>query len=162
MLNNTINLRISSVHSVILLICRPRPLGMELPESVVFTFSYIPDTVLCDLANQVLRQRLVVGNLEEALGSLMLFQLFAKYIHRRRGWREVEVCFVGGESEQESRLHEEGGAPLDRLLRLRRDALQDRVQPPQMRLARPWGSPDILSDRSRTLACHLIRLDPYS
>src|SRR6267143_1178770 len=31
-------------------------------------------------------------------------------------------------------LHEEGGSPLDRLLCLRRDALEDRIQPAQMRL----------------------------
>jgi hypothetical protein len=43
---------------------------MESPESVVFTFTHNPETVLSDLANQILGQGLVVGNLKGALGSL--------------------------------------------------------------------------------------------
>src|SRR5258705_11938444 len=43
---------------------------------------------------------------------------------RRRCCREVEVCLVRGESEQEPGLDEEGDAPLDRLLGLRRDPLE--------------------------------------
>ena len=84
------------------------PAGMELPESVVFTFTHIPETVLSDLANQILWQGLVVGNLKGAVGSLVLFQFLAKWLQPRRCWREVEVCFVRGESEEESALHEEG------------------------------------------------------
>ena len=135
------------------------PAGMELPESVVFTFTHFPETVLSDLANQILWQGLVVGNLKHALGSLVLIQFLAKWRQPRRCWREVAVCLVRGESEQESGLHEEGGSPLDCLLGLRCDALEDRVQPAQMRLALAWGSPDILGDRSRTLACHLYCLN---
>jgi len=37
---------------------------MELRESMVFTFMHLPETVLSDLANQILWQRLVVGNLK--------------------------------------------------------------------------------------------------
>ena len=74
------------------------PAGMELPESVVFP--QIPETVLSDLADQILWQGLVVGNLKEALGSLVLFQFLATWLQRCRCWREVEVCFVRGESEQ--------------------------------------------------------------
>jgi hypothetical protein len=40
---------------------------LELPESVVFTFTHIPEAVLSDLANQILWQGLVVGNLKGAL-----------------------------------------------------------------------------------------------
>ena len=60
------------------------PAGMELPESVVF--AHIPETVLSDLADEILWQRLVVGNLKEALGSLVLFQFLAKWLQRRRRW----------------------------------------------------------------------------
>ena len=109
---------------------------MELPKGAIFTFTHIPETVLGDLANQILWQRLTVGNLKGALGGLVRFQLPAKWLQSRRRWREVEVCFVGGECEQESGLHEKGGPPLDRLLGLRRDALEDRVQAWQMRLNR--------------------------
>jgi hypothetical protein len=51
------------------------PAGMELPESAVFTFTHIPETVLSDLANQILWQGLVVGNLKGALGSLVLSEM---------------------------------------------------------------------------------------
>ncbi len=60
------------------------PAGMELPESVVF--AHIPETVISDLADEILWQRLVVGNLKEALGSLVLFQFLAKWLQRRRRW----------------------------------------------------------------------------
>lgn len=93
---------------------------MNLPKSIVFTFTHIPKTLLGDLANQVLWQGLVVGNLKQALGRLMLFQFLAKRFQPRRCWREVEVCFVRGKSEQEPGLHEKRSAPLDRLLGLRR------------------------------------------
>src|SRR5258706_831803 len=124
--------------------------GTKLPKSVVFT--HIPETVFSDLANQIFWQGFVVGNLKKVLGRLVLFQFLAKCFQRRRCWREVAVRLVRGESEQESGLHEEGDSPLDRLLGPRRDALEDRVQPAQMRLALRWCTPAILGDCSRTLA----------
>jgi hypothetical protein len=44
---------------------------MELPESVVVTFTHNTETVLCDLANQILGQGLAAGNLKGAIGSLV-------------------------------------------------------------------------------------------
>ena len=43
------------------------PDGMRLPESVVFSFTHLLETVFSDLANQVLWQRLVVENLKGCL-----------------------------------------------------------------------------------------------
>jgi len=74
------------------------PAGMELPESVVFTCTHIPETVLSDLANQSLWQGLVVGNLQHALGSLVLCQFLAKWLQPRRCWREVEVGIASSAS----------------------------------------------------------------
>ena len=68
---------------------------------------------------------------------------------------KLRCALCAEKANRESGLYEEGDSPLDRLLRLRRDALEDRVQPAQMRLALAWGSPDILGDRTRTLAGHL-------
>ena len=102
-------------------------LVLELPESFVFTFTYSAETVLGDLPNQILWRGLVVGNLKASLGSLVLFQFLVNWLHPVRAWGEVEVCFVRGESEQESGLHEEGGSPLERLLGLRRDVFEDFV-----------------------------------
>jgi hypothetical protein len=45
-----------------------------------------------------------------------------------------------GERENESRLHEERVSPLDRFLGLRRYALEDRVEPAQLRLAFARGA----------------------
>ena len=104
------------------------PSGLGLPETVVFTLMHKPETVLRDLANQILRQGLVVGNLKETLGTFMFFQFLAKWLQPLRAWAEVKVCFVRGESEQESGLYEEGGSPFDCLLGLRCDALKDLVQ----------------------------------
>lgn len=81
------------------------PAGMGLPESVVFTFTYDLETVLGNFANQILWQGLVVRNLQEVLGRLVLFQFLAKCLQRRRCGREVEVCFVPRESEQKSGLY---------------------------------------------------------
>src|SRR5258706_14716899 len=103
-----------------------------------------PETALGNPANQLLRQELVVGNLQEVLGGLVLAQFLPKWLQTRRQWREIQVCSVRGECEQESRFHEEGGSPLDRLLGLRRDALEYRVQPAQVRLTLAWGRADIL------------------
>lgn len=129
---------------------------MESPERLVVTFTHRPETVLRDFADQILWQGLVVGNLKGALGRLVIFQFLAKGLHRRRGGREAAVRLVRGEGEQEPRLHEERGAPLDRLLGLRRDALEDRIQPAQMRLPRAWSRLDILGDCRQTLVCHFF------
>ena len=51
----------------------------------------------------------------------MLFQFLPKWLQPCQCCREVEVGFVRGESEDESRLHEEGSSPLDSLLGLWRD-----------------------------------------
>ena len=61
------------------------PAWMELPESAVFTFTHIPETVLGDLVNQILWQGLVVGNLKGAIGSLVLFhdRLFPRIYAQR-------------------------------------------------------------------------------
>src|SRR4051812_32028424 len=133
--------------------------GIELPEPVVFTFTQIPETVFGELADQILWQRLIVRKLKEILRRLVLFELLAKCLQRRRRWREVAVCLARGEREHKSRLNEERVSPLDRLLRHWRDALEDCVQPAQMRLAGGWGSPDIFGDRRRTLTCHFFCLN---
>lgn len=82
------------------------PPGMELPESVVFTFTHIPETILSDLANQILWQGLVVGNLKEALcsssslrngsnpasvGEELRCALCAEKANRNRGWTKKGV-----------------------------------------------------------------------
>src|SRR5438477_11174096 len=122
-------------------------------------FSHIPQTILSNLADQFLRHGLVVGNLKKVPGRLVLLELRVKWLQRRRCWREVAVCLVRRESEQESGLHEEGHSPLDYLLGPRRDALEDRVQPPQMRLGLRWGRANILGNCRRTIACHLVCLN---
>src|SRR5438067_24661 len=119
---------------------RMRKLIKEADPDVV-TFAHIPVTVFSDLASQILWQGGVVGNLKDALlGSLVLFEFLAKWLQPRRCWREVEMRFVRRVSEQESGLHEERDSPLDRLLGLRRDALEDRVQPAQIGLPPPWAT----------------------
>src|SRR6476659_2796318 len=85
------------------------------PESAVAALTHVPETVLGHLANEISRQRLVVGNLNSVLGRLVRFQFLAKRLEHRRCWRKVEVCLVCRESEQETRLHEKGRSPLDRL-----------------------------------------------
>jgi len=128
------------------------------PEIVAFT--HIKESVLSDLANQILWQGLVVGKLKKAgVGNLELCEFLAKWLQRRRCCHLVAVRFVRGESEQEAGFHEEGVSPLDHLLGLRRNAFEDRIQPAQMWLALAWGSLDILVGRSRTFACHLFCLD---
>jgi len=128
------------------------------PEIVAFT--QIPESVLSDLANQILWQWLVVGKLKKAgISDLELFEFLAKWLQRRRCCHEVAVRLMRGESEQEARFHEEGISPFDHFLGFRRDAFEDRVQPAQMWLALAWGSSDILCGRSRTFGCHLFCLD---
>src|SRR6185436_7222477 len=105
---------------------RPPLPGMELPEGVILAFTHHLETALGNPANQILRQGLVVGNLQGTLGSPVPFQFLAKWLQPRRRGHEVEVCLVRGESEQESGLYEEGGSPLDRFLGLRSNALEDR------------------------------------
>ncbi len=46
---------------------------MELPKSVVFTFTRGTETVLSHLASQILWQGLVVGKLREIFSRLVLF-----------------------------------------------------------------------------------------
>lgn len=99
------------------------PAGMALPEGVVLAFAHVPEAALGDLADQILGQGLVVGNPEEVLGRLALFQFLAERVQARRGRREVEVGLVRGKGEQESGFHEEGGAPFERFLGFRRESI---------------------------------------
>src|SRR5436189_4337186 len=62
---------------------------------------------------------------------------------------------VRREGKQESGIHEEGVTPLDYLLRVWRDALEDRVKPAQVRLGDSRCGADIFGDRRRAFAGHL-------
>src|SRR3990167_456643 len=134
------------------------PVGTVLPESIVFTFAHNLETVLRHPANQILRQGLVVRNLQGTLGGFVFFQFLLKWLQPRRHWREVEMGLVRGESEQEPGFHEKWRAPLDRFLGLRRDALEKFVQPAQMRLTLQRSRANIVVDCFGTLGCHRFYL----
>src|SRR5690242_13573024 len=107
----------------------------RLPERVVIARFYGADAMPGDLADQRLGQRLVVRERYGALGGPMRRKLLAKRLEARRHRREAQVRLVRRECEEESRLDEEWRSPLDRFGRLRRNALEDLVEPAQMRLA---------------------------
>src|SRR6187399_916239 len=69
------------------------------------------------------------------------------------------MCLVRRESEQETRLDEEWGIPLDRLFSFRRDTFENRVNLTQMGLPCARSSLDILGDCLWAFACHHFGLD---
>src|SRR5690349_2404904 len=107
------------------------------PERIVFALANVGHAPPGNLADQRLGQRLIVANLEEILGGVVLLQFLSERIQARGHRRETEMRFVRGKCEQESGLDEERAAPFDLLLGLRRDALQYLVQLRQVRL--PFG-----------------------
>src|SRR5216117_2190780 len=127
----------------------------SLPERVVIARLHSTDAMLGDLADQRLRQRLVVGNRDRAFGRSMLGKLLAKRLEAFRHRRETQVRLVRRKSEQKSRLDEKRRAPLDRLRGFRRDALEDRVQPAKVRLPRFRRGVDVFGNGGRTFARHV-------
>src|SRR5262245_41782179 len=98
-----------------------------LPEGIICAVPNPADGVLRHLANQGLGERLVVADLQRALRGLVLLQLLSESFQSPRHEREIEVRLVRREGEQEARLDEERGVPLDLLLGLRRGLLEDCV-----------------------------------
>jgi hypothetical protein len=123
-----------------------------LPERIAL--AQILDAEQGNPADQVFRQWLVIPHLQEVLSRLVRSEFVTKCLERRRGRREVEMCFVSGKRINESRLNEEWRAPLNRLVGVGIYTLEDFVNAAQMLSALGGSRFDVFGDCRGTPGCH--------
>ena len=122
-------------------------LGRRVPEGVIVALLHVSKSELGNTTDEILGQWIGVPDLKDArFCRFVLFQFVAKRLEACKHRGKAEVGFVRRKGEQESRLDKKGRTPLDRLFGVGGDALENGVQPMQMRMAVGRRCADIFGD----------------